>query len=82
MRVARAPAVGVVGALREEGAEDAVLHVEERHVLVERELKPGRGCRPQQRGHLLGVQIIADSHSLQSLVRDEPIGRQRVSHVE
>ena len=55
MRITRASAVCVVGALREEGAEDAVLHVEERHVLVERQLEPGRRGRPQQRGHLLGV---------------------------
>ena len=45
---ARATAIFVSGAGAEEGAEDAVLHVKHRHMLVKSELEPlGRGAVEQ-----------------------------------
>jgi hypothetical protein len=56
--LARAAAVAVVLALGKEGAEHAMLHMEHRHVLMDRDLEPlGRG-RPQERGDLLGIEVV------------------------
>jgi len=47
MGFARPPAVGEVRSLREEGAEDAMFHVEHWHVLVDGDFQPCRGATPQ-----------------------------------
>ena len=57
--VARPAAVRVVRAAREKRAEDAVLHVKHRHVLVNGDLEPLRRRGLQQRFELREVQIVA-----------------------
>ena len=52
MLLTGAAAVGVVMAVGEKGAEQAVLHVEEGHVLVHRHLQATRRRAPQQRQQL------------------------------
>ena len=56
--VARAAAIAVILALRKEGTEHAVLHMEHRHVLVEGDLKPRRRGGLQQRRQLGGIEVI------------------------
>ena len=44
MLLTRAAAVGIVFAVGEEGAENAVLHMEHRHVLMNGDIKPVARC--------------------------------------
>ena len=64
--LARASAVGMILALREEGSKDAVLHMKHRHVLVKGELKPLRRSRPKEIKHLTNIQIIANGDAFES----------------
>jgi hypothetical protein len=70
--VAGAAAVGLVGPRREERAEDAVLHVEHRDLLVDDHLEPPRGHRPQQVVELLGAEVVRRRHP------DRPAGLQQL----
>ena len=56
--VAGAAAVGLVGPGREEGAEDAMLHVEHRDLLVDHHLQPVRRDGAEQVVELLEAQVV------------------------
>ena len=81
MRLAGAPTVSVILPLREEGGENAVLHMEHRHVLVKREFKPLRGSLPQEVEHLSDIQIVADRHPVEATTH-EKLSRERIGNIE
>lgn len=60
-----AAAVLIAGAVRQEGAEHAVLHVEHGHVLVQSQFKPFRRRGAEQVLHLSGVQVIGNGEIIQ-----------------
>ena len=80
--LAGATAIGVVVPLGEKRAEQAVLHMEEGHVLVEGELHRGRRTAGHQGEQLLQGQVVAGGDALQPPALQEPAGRKRVGHVQ
>ena len=80
--VAGAAAVRVVGAGREERAENAVLHVKHRHVLVNRHLEPRGRRAAQQALELPEIQIVRRGKTLELVPTAEVRGGERVGDVE
>ena len=80
--VTRAAAVGVIRAIGQECAEDAVLHVEHRHVLMDRDLEPLRRRRLQERLELRVVQIVRRRHAFQAELLLEILRRQPIGDIE
>ena len=80
--LAGAAAVAVILSLGEEGAEHAVLHMEHRHVLVDRDLEPFRRGGLEERGDLLGVEVVRDRQAFEGMLAHEPLGGQAVGDVE
>ena len=81
MLVARPAAIGLVRSRRQHGAENAMLHVEQRHVLMDDHFQPiGRNGR-NQLDQLIAIQIIrrGDPPGAEPV---QPLGRQLVGHVE
>jgi hypothetical protein len=82
MLVARPSAIAVILTLREESAEDAVLHMEHGHVLVESDLEPLRGGAAHERRQLVGVEVIGGSDALKSVLAHEPLRGEGVGNIE
>jgi hypothetical protein len=61
MEIAGAAAIRVIGAIAQESAEDAVLHVEHGHVLVNRYLEPASRNTLKELKQLLAIEIITGS---------------------
>ena len=80
--VARTPAVAVIVAFREEGAEHAVLHVKQRHVLVHRDLEPGGRRGLQQRLELHDIQVIRGRDPFQPAMPEEVGGAEPIGDIE
>ena len=63
VRLARPAAIAVIGAGGQGVAENAMLHVEHRHVLMNHHFKPPRIKPPEHRGELFPVEVIAPGPS-------------------
>ena len=75
-------AIGVVMPIGQEGAEHTVIHVKQRHVLMQGDLKPSgihTGGKIQQ---LLQVEVVAGGHPLQPPVLEVPANTERVGRVQ
>ena len=81
MIVARTTAVVFVGPGREYRTEDAVLHVEHRHVLVNDDFQPRGRSRLNKVQQLFPVQVVRSCHAFAALV-DEKLSRQLVRNVQ
>ena len=80
--VARPAAITVVRAFGQERAEDTVLHVKHRHVLVQRDVEP-RAWRALQEGlELHDVEVVRGGHPFQPVISDIVIGGKRVRDVQ
>jgi len=81
MMFARPSAVGVILPIGEESGEDTVLHMEHRHVLVDRQFEPFGRSRSKKVEDLTRVQIIADRYPVEAL-RHEELSAQRVGNIK
>ena len=79
--LAGAAAIGVVMALREERAEQAMLHMKEGHVLVQRQLKGIARTDGNKGQQLIQSQVVAGRETLQTPALQQPTCRERVGHV-
>ena len=82
LRLAGTPAVAEVLPVGEEGAKDAVLHVEHGHVLVQDDLEPVGMPRPKHSQQLGDVQVGRSRDGLQIEPLQEPCRRERIGDVE
>ena len=82
VRVAGAAAIVVVFALGQKRAEDAVLHVKHRHVLVDREIEPGAGRGLEEGFELDDVEIVARGDALEAVPLEVVGGGERIGDVE
>src|SRR6266478_291793 len=82
MFVTRPAAIGKICAVGQEGAENAMLHMKHRHVLMDGYLEPIRWRRLQQRFQLREIQVIGSRDALQSKVGLEVFRRQMISYVQ
>ena len=81
MLFARAAAVAIAGTLRQETAEDAVLGVKHRQMLIGDSLDiPGADTERKSRD-LRGVQIVGRSHTIEAEIQEQ-FGADGVGHVE
>ena len=81
MVVAGTAAVGLVGAGRENGAEDTVLHVEQGHPLMDHRLEHRRWHRRHELGKLIAVEIVGGDDPA-SAVGPEERRREAIGDVE
>ncbi len=82
VRVAGPAAVGLVRARRKDRAEDAVLHVKHRHVLVDDDFEPLRRHGGDQIEQLLAIQVVRRRDAARSRRSSKYCGRQLVGRVE
>ena len=69
--VAGTTAVGEVGPFGEESAEDAVLHVKHRHVLMQSDLEPRGRSRGEKIENLGDVEIVGDREVFEAFVNEQ-----------
>ena len=82
MLLAGTAAIAVVVALRQKGTKQAVLHVEQGHVLVQGEFHPPRRTAGHQVQQLVKGQVVAGGNPLQAPALQQPGGRERVGHIQ
>ena len=59
-----------------------MLHMKHRHVLMDRDLEPGRGSGAQQSFELGDVEIVGGGHAFQPVPLQEITGGQRIGDIE
>ena len=74
--IAGAATISIVGAFGEERAENAVLHVEHGHVLVQGDFEPVRGSAAKKCFDLFGVEIVGNGEALELVFILEIFGGQ------
>src|SRR5262245_58113808 len=82
MFVTRASAICEIGSLGKKRAEDAMLHVKHRHVLMDCDLKPLRRSGPQQGFELSDVHVVRGCHSLQGETTHEIVRSKWIRHIQ
>lgn len=80
--IARAAAVAVVFAGGKEGAEDAMLHVEEGHVLVKGDFEPGGWGGAEEGLELMDIEIVARGDAFEVVVSEVVFGGEGVGGVK
>ena len=75
-------AIAVVVALGQKGTKQAVLHVEQGHVLVQGQFHPPRRAAGHQLQQLVEGQVVAGGNPLQAPALQQPGGRERVGHIQ
>ena len=78
----RAAAVFVGGSATEEGAEDAVLHMKEGHMLMESELEPLWWGLSKKVENLIDIEIVGDGEPIEGGFVLESLGSDGIGDVE